>query len=81
MCFSYDPVKREAGANPARTRRCMRGVLLRRMCGTSLKELLLGRGSTTMILKSEDLPVMCAVNHEVLVHTESIFPVQSAAFV
>ncbi len=62
------PVKREAGESPARTRRCKRGVLLRQdtdsvkcrsfVKGNSLGQVIPGRGSKMLILKSEDLPVM-----------------------
>ena len=47
-----DPVKREAGASPARSRRCNKGVAFRK-CHWSNP----GRWNEAMILKSEDLPM------------------------
>lgn len=50
----FQKVKREAGVNPARTRRCMDGVLFYK-CHWQM----LGRRNKMWMSKSEDLPVLC----------------------
>ena len=55
-------VKREAGANPARTRRCKEGVLSDKTHWDKP-----GREDKVLISKSEDLPVLVLWNHEDLV--------------
>jgi hypothetical protein len=50
LSVKHGPVKREAGANPARSRRCERGVLTIRHWET-------GKAVRTMTLEPEDLPV------------------------
>ena len=49
---NLDLVKREAGASPARTRRCNVGVLFYNVTGKP------GRRNKMWITKSEDLPMM-----------------------
>ena len=57
----YARVKREAGANPARTRRCKAEVLRHHVTGHCP-----GRRRRAMIAKSEDLPGMKLDSHESL---------------
>jgi hypothetical protein len=52
-------LKREAGENPARTRRCNAGALFQYVTGKSREDEM-----KVMIAKSEDLPVMMLWGHE-----------------
>ena len=54
-------VKREAGASPARTRRCKTGAVRQYVTG-----ILPGRRRRALIVKSEDLPWMKLLSHESL---------------
>ena len=65
-------MKREAGANPARTRRCMSGVLFCPIWAHWRIEILWEEKSRMLMLESEDLPVISAQYHEDLVNAEKI---------
>jgi len=58
MFNAYALVKREAGENPGRTRRCDAGVSFQYATEQS------GRRNEVLIAKSEDLPVMILWSHE-----------------
>lgn len=57
--YLSQPVKREAGASPARSRRCKRGVFLLPKGICHWNKNIPGRRRNAEILKSEDLPVVC----------------------
>ena len=52
-------MKREAGVNPARTRRCNVGASFQNVTGKSREDEM-----KVLIAKSEDLPVMMLWGHE-----------------